>query len=87
MMVNAELIKRVEEALENIRPYLQTDGGDVEVIDITPEMVVRLRLVGSCESCSMSAMTMKAGIEKTIRKAIPEILGVEAVSETQITQA
>ena len=86
-MVNAELIKRVEEALENIRPYLQTDGGDVEVIDITPEMVVRLRLVGSCESCSMSAMTMKAGIEKTIRKAIPEILGVEAVSETQITQA
>lgn len=87
MMVNADLIKRVEEALENIRPYLQTDGGDVEVIDITPEMVVRLRLVGSCESCSMSAMTMKAGIEKTIRKAIPEILGVEAVSETQITQA
>jgi len=87
MMVNADLIKRVEEALENIRPYLQTDGGDVEVIDITPEMVVRLRLVGSCESCSMSAMTMKAGIEKTIRKAIPEILGVEAVSETQISQA
>lgn len=86
-MVNADLIKRVEEALENIRPYLQTDGGDVEVIDITPEMVVRLRLVGSCESCSMSAMTMKAGIEKTIRKAIPEILGVEAVSETQISQA
>lgn len=87
MMVNADLIKRVDEALETIRPYLQTDGGDVEIIDITPEMVVRLRLMGNCESCSMSAMTMKAGIEKTIRKAIPEILGVEAVSETQTTQA
>lgn len=86
-MVNADLIQRVNEALENIRPYLQTDGGDVEIIDITPEMVVRLRLLGSCESCSMSAMTMKAGIEKTIRKAIPEIMGVEAVSETQIPQA
>jgi len=85
-MVNADLIKRVEEALENIRPYLQTDGGDVEIIDITPEMVVRLRLLGSCESCSMSAMTMKAGIEKTIRKSIPEITGVEAISGTQIPQ-
>ncbi len=86
-MVHVDLIKKVEEALDNIRPYLQTDGGDVEVIDITPEMVVRLRLMGNCESCSMSAMTMKAGIEKTIRKAIPEITGVEAIGETQISQA
>lgn len=81
MQGKAELLKRVDEALDGIRPYLQTDGGNVEVVNISDDFVVSLRLLGSCESCSMSAMTMKAGIEKTIRKAIPEIQGVEAISE------
>lgn len=76
-----DLFHRVDEALEGIRPYLQADGGNVELLEVTSDMVVRLRLLGSCESCSMSAMTMKAGIEKTIQKAIPEIIRVEAVSE------
>jgi Fe-S cluster biogenesis protein NfuA len=76
-----DLFQKVNEALNSIRPYLQADGGNVELLEVTPDMVVRLRLLGSCESCSMSAMTMKAGIEKTIQKAIPEIVRVEAVSD------
>ncbi|MFN3530102.1 MAG: NifU family protein [Bacteroidia bacterium] len=76
-----DLFNRVDEALNGIRPYLQADGGNVELLEVTAERVVRLRLLGSCESCSMSAMTMKAGIEKTIQKSIPEIVRVEAVSE------
>lgn len=86
-MVNSELHSRIEAALDNIRPYLQTDGGDVKLLEVTPAMVVKLRLLGNCESCSMSAMTMKAGIEKSIRKAVPEITGVEAVAEIQNEEA
>lgn len=74
------MIERVEAALEKIRPFLVADGGDVRVLEITDDMVVRLELLGACGTCPMSAMTMKAGIEETIKKEIPEIVGVEAVS-------
>jgi Fe-S cluster biogenesis protein NfuA len=78
-----ELFQRVDQALDGIRPYLQADGGNVQLLEVTSDMVVRLKLLGSCENCSMSMMTMKAGIEKTIQKAIPEIVRVEAVSDLQ----
>ena len=58
-----DLLKRVEMALDTIRPYLETDGGNVSIEEITPENIVRLRLLGSCGSCPMSIMTLKAGIE------------------------
>lgn len=80
-----ELFQRVDQALDGIRPYLQADGGNVQLLEVTADMVVRLKLLGSCENCSMSMMTMKAGIEKTIQKAIPEIVRVEAVSDLQPT--
>jgi Fe-S cluster biogenesis protein NfuA len=76
-----QLFQKVDEALDSIRPYLQADGGNVKLLEVTPDMVVRLKLLGSCENCSMSMMTMKAGIEKTIQKAIPEIVRVEAVTD------
>jgi len=75
-----ELTQRVEEALETIRPYLIADGGDVAIEEITPDLVVKLRLLGNCGSCKMSFMTMKAGIEQAIMKAVPEITAVEAVN-------
>lgn len=75
-----DLRVRVESALDQIRPYLQTDGGDVEVIEITPDFTLRLRLMGACGSCPMSMMTLKAGVEETVRKAVPEIKAVEAVN-------
>jgi len=78
------LLERVETALNTIRPYLETDGGNVSIEEITPDNVVKLKLLGSCGSCPMSIMTLKAGIEEAIKKAVPEIAGVEAVNLTDI---
>lgn len=78
------LLERVESALDTIRPYLLTDGGDVSVVEITPENVVKLKLLGSCGSCPMSIMTLKAGIEEAIKKAVPEITAIEAINLTDI---
>ena len=78
------LIDQVERALDTIRPYLETDGGNVSVEEISPEGVVKLKLLGACGSCPMSIMTLKAGIEEAIKKAVPEITAVEAVNLTDI---
>ncbi|MCX2478534.1 NifU family protein [Pedobacter sp. MC2016-15] len=75
-----DITQQVEQALETIRPYLIADGGDVAIEEITPELVVKLRLLGNCGTCKMSFMTMKAGIEQAIMKAVPEITAVEAVN-------
>ncbi|MFT6828745.1 MAG: Fe-S cluster biogenesis protein NfuA [Roseivirga sp.] len=74
------MIERVEAALDKIRPFLKADGGDVRVVEITEDMVVKLELVGACESCPMSHMTMKAGIEEAIKRDLPEIKSVVAVN-------
>ncbi len=74
------LAQRVEMALEAIRPYLKTDGGNVKLLEITEQMIVRIELQGSCVSCPMSGMTMRAGIEKAIKDAAPEIQAVVAVN-------
>jgi Fe-S cluster biogenesis protein NfuA len=80
---NPELSRRVEEALEQLRPYLIADSGNVSLIGITDDMIVHLRFHGACSSCSMSAMTLKAGIEQTILKMVPEIRAVQAISENE----
>ena len=77
---NPELILRIEAALNQLRPYLEADHGNVSIVDVTDEMIVRLKFSGACKSCSMSTMTLKAGIEQTIVKMIPEIKAVEAVT-------
>lgn len=77
--MNQELFNRVEEALKTIRPYLEADGGDVELIDIE-DNIAKLELKGACSTCSMSQMTMKAGIEESIKRAVPEIIGVRAIN-------
>lgn len=71
--------EKIEIALNGMRPFLQADGGDVELVEVTSELDVRLRLLGNCSSCTMSNMTMKAGIESGLRAAIPQIRSVEAV--------
>ncbi len=70
---------QVEEALDQIRPALQRDGGNVELVDITPEGVVKVKLVGACGSCPMSMLTLKSGVEATLKKRLPEIVSVESV--------
>ncbi len=71
--------ERVEAALEKIRPFLQADGGDVELVEVTPEGVVKVRLTGACGGCPMSQMTLKHGVEKVLREEIPEIKEVVSV--------
>jgi Fe-S cluster biogenesis protein NfuA len=78
------LLARIDEALNDVRPHLVVDGGNVEVVDITDEHVVIIKWLGNCESCFMSAMTMKAGIEETLKNKIPEVTGVEAINGVEI---
>lgn len=78
-MKSRELI--IEEALDSVRPFLKMDGGDVELVQIDADNVVTLRLLGACSGCSMSHMTMKAGIEEAIKKMLPEVKSVVAVDK------
>jgi len=71
--------EKVEAALNKVRPFLQADGGDVKLIDVTPEGLVRVKLTGACGGCPMSRMTLKHGVERAIREDVPEITGVESV--------
>ncbi len=81
MISNKEkLLERIEHALSSIRPHLALDGGNIEVVELTDDMIVKIKWIGNCETCSMSAMTMKSGIEFTIKSAIPEIVAVQAVN-------
>ena len=73
--------QKVLQGLSQIRPFLEKDGGDISLIEITTEMVARVKLHGACETCSMSAMTLKAGVEENIKTLAPEIVRVEAVVE------
>jgi Fe-S cluster biogenesis protein NfuA len=75
-----ELLSRVEVALNTIRPYLEADGGNVKLLDISEDMIVKLEMMGNCGSCPMSAMTLKAGVEEAIKKEVPEIKGVVAAN-------
>ncbi|MBI4691021.1 MAG: NifU family protein [Nitrospirae bacterium] len=70
---------KVEEVINRIRPFLQRDGGDVQLVEITDNNIVKVKLVGACGSCPMSIMTLKGGIEVEMKKAIPELKAVEAV--------
>lgn len=71
--------EKVETALNKIRPSLKADGGDVELVDVSPEGVVKVKLTGACGGCPMSQMTLKMGIEKIIKQDVPEVKEVIAV--------
>jgi Fe-S cluster biogenesis protein NfuA len=72
-------IEKIEIAIQSIRPYLQKDGGDVEFVELTDDNVVKVKLIGACINCDMSAMTLKAGIEESIKSVVPDIIKVEAI--------
>ncbi|MFH6982468.1 NifU family protein [Marinoscillum sp. 108] len=81
-MADLELLEKIESALDTIRPYLEADGGNVKILEVTDEQIVKLELLGNCGSCPMSTMTLRAGVEEAIKRAIPEIRGVEAINIT-----
>lgn len=74
------LTQRIEASLDSIRPYLEADGGNVKIKNITDENVVQLEFLGACGTCPMSTMTFKAGVEEAIKKAVPEITRIEVVN-------
>lgn len=75
-----EIIEKVEQAIKELRPFLEADGGDMEFVELTDENIVKVRLLGACSDCSMSLMTLKAGLEESVKKLAPEIKSVEAVN-------
>ena len=74
------LIARVENALNEIRPYLEADGGNVKIVEITKESILRLEFVGNCGNCPMSSMTFHAGVQEAIQKQVPEIKSIEVIN-------
>ncbi|MEZ4909431.1 MAG: NifU family protein [Saprospiraceae bacterium] len=80
------LFQEVEQAIESIRPHLMVDGGDVEVVEITDDLIVKIKWKGNCEHCAMSSMTMKAGIEQSIKSRVPNIKGIEAINGFEMTK-
>lgn len=73
------MVSRVTEILQRIRPAIQADGGDLELIEVTPAGMVRVRLHGACVGCPSSMVTLRAGIEQSLKERVPEVSGVEAV--------
>jgi Fe-S cluster biogenesis protein NfuA len=71
----------INKAIDELRPYLKNDGGDMELVEITKEKKVIVRLLGACKTCSASKMTIKAGLEESLKNLIPDISGVEALKE------
>jgi Fe-S cluster biogenesis protein NfuA len=79
-----ELTRKIEASLDSIRPYLLADGGNVKVLEITDDQVVKLEFVGACGNCPMSTMTFKAGVEEAIKRAVPEIKSIVVVNLTPL---
>jgi Fe-S cluster biogenesis protein NfuA len=77
-----ELVQKIEASLDSIRPYLEADGGNVKINEVTDDHIVKLEFVGACGNCPMSTMTFKAGVEEAIKRAVPEIKGIEVVNLT-----
>ncbi|MDZ4840030.1 MAG: NifU family protein [Bacteroidota bacterium] len=81
--VNSDLLLKVEAALQSMRPFLEADGGNVELVKVV-DTTVWLRMVGTCKTCSMRSMTMKAGIEDGIRRSVPYITRVRAIDDADV---
>jgi Fe-S cluster biogenesis protein NfuA len=84
MHTQEELIAIVKVSIEQLRPFLKDDGGDMELIDITEKGIVRVKLLGACSSCSMSVMTLKAGLEEALIKVTPQIKGVISIDDLEL---
>lgn len=74
------LVDRIQLALTQLRPFLEADRGDITLVEVTKDMVAKVELHGACRDCSMSIMTLKAGVEESIKKVAPEIVSVEAIN-------
>ncbi|MBE0661877.1 MAG: NifU family protein [Bacteroidales bacterium] len=77
MNTNVDLINKVQNVIEQVRPYLQADGGDIHFVELTSDNIVKVELQGACGSCPYSRMTLKSGVEEAMKRSVPEIKAVE----------
>ena len=82
MITSKKIINKIEAALDDIRPYLKTDGGDISLVEITDDYIVKVKLLGACETCHVSMMTLKNGVEIAIKNAVPKVKKVVEVSSS-----
>ena len=75
-----DIISRIEASLDGIRPYLEADGGNIKVLEVTEDKTLRLEFLGNCGSCPMSTMTFKAGVEEAVKRLVPEIKNIEVIN-------
>ena len=74
-----EIIKKIEKSIVEVRPYLQADGGDISLIEVTPDYIVKVKLLGACGSCPFSIQTLKLGVEDKLKKDVPQVKEVVSV--------
>ena len=80
IITNKKIIAKIENALTEIRPFLESDGGDIHFVELTDDWVVKVKFVGACSSCNISMMTLKNGVEAVVKNAVPEVKKVVEVS-------
>jgi Fe-S cluster biogenesis protein NfuA len=81
IITDKKILDKVEEALNNVRPYLESDGGDIRLIEVTNDFVVKVKLLGACSDCQVSMMTLKAGVEQAVKKVLPQVKEVVDVDK------
>ncbi len=80
IITNKKILSKIEVALEEIRPFLEADGGDINFIELTDNWVVKVKLIGACSSCNISMMTLKNGVEMAVKRAVPKVKEVIEIS-------
>ena len=83
IITDENIINKIEEALTQVRPYLESDGGDIRLVEVTDDYVVKVKLLGACSDCQVSVMTLKAGVEQAIKKVLPEVKEVVDVDKIE----
>ena len=83
IITDENVINKIEEALTQVRPFLESDGGDIRLVEVTDDYVVKVKLLGACSDCQVSVMTLKAGVEQAIKKMLPEVKEVVDVDKIE----
>lgn len=79
-------IAKIEGAIAELRPFFEKDGGDIKLVEVSEDYIVKVELLGACKTCSMSTMTLKAGIEDAVKRVVPEVQGVEAIETEEVEE-
>ncbi|MGC6470604.1 MAG: NifU family protein [Flavobacteriales bacterium] len=82
IITDSNIISKIEDALAQVRPFLESDGGDIRLVEVTDDFIVKVKLLGACSDCQVSMMTLKAGVEQTIKKVLPQVKEVVDIDKT-----